>query len=101
MKNSFLSLWEAIHPLEKDVPPDESGIESKSMHAIKTGLNIDGGDFWNNFLEVLNNRDGMAELLEVRPDQISRWSSRIRELLSQTKNLNRKNTMISTGENVK
>jgi hypothetical protein len=108
-KSTFLSLWEDLHPTpagDGNSPLQGSGIESKAMHAIKTGLNLrakkECGNFWDDFLTVLNNRDGMAELLEVRPDQLSRWTSKIREMLDKAQKAEAessdKKSMIPTGE---
>lgn len=89
-----------------DSPLQGSGIESKAMHAIRTGLNLrtkkECGNFWEDFIQVLNNRDGMAELLEVRPEQLSQWTSKIRDLLAKANNADAEGStqkaMISTGE---
>lgn len=108
-KSTFLSLWEDIHPVpagDGTSPLQGSGIESKAMNAIRTGMNLrtkkECGNFWEDFLTVLNNRDGMAELLEVRPDQLSRWTSKIRDLLDKANKTDAessdKKSIIPTGE---
>ncbi len=72
---SFYSLWE-------NMSHDPTNVDSKAMAAIRTGLNI-GDDFWDNFIQVCNNPDSLAELLDVRSDQVSGWGSRIKENLEK------------------
>jgi hypothetical protein len=42
-----------------DLPADD-----KAMSAIRTGNGI-SDTFWDNFLQVINNSDGLSELLDV------------------------------------
>jgi hypothetical protein len=76
---SFMRLWENMHS------QDDEHIDTGSMKAIRTGLNI-SDDFWDNFIQVCNNPHALAELLEVRPDQVSGWASRIKHTLEKVKN---------------
>lgn len=90
-KVSFQFLLEAMQQLntddDGDAPLQGSGVDSKSMNVIRTGLNLrskqECGNFWDDFLQVCNNSDGMAELLEVRPDQIAKWTSKVRDMLDK------------------
>jgi hypothetical protein len=90
-KVSFQYLLEAMQQRDTDddgdAPLQGSGVDSKAVHVIRTGLNLrskqECGNFWEDFLQVCNNTDGMSELLDVRPDQIARWSGKIREMLDK------------------
>jgi hypothetical protein len=82
---TFLKLWENMQSQE-DSPLNASGESSLSMQAIRSGLELRGESnrtFWDDFLQLCNNGDGLSELLNVKPEQISLWSSRIRAMIEQ------------------
>lgn len=70
---------------------DAEHIDTASMKAIRTGLNI-RDNFWEDFIQVCNNADALAELLGVRAEQISGWSGKIKH------NLDRVNKADAAGE---
>jgi hypothetical protein len=74
---SFMQLWNNLCE-EKDA----EHIDTSSMKAIRFGLNI-RDDFWDDFIQVCNNADSLAELLEVRPEQIAGWAGRIKHNLDK------------------
>ncbi len=78
-----MSLWEQIDK-SKQLAENE---DSASIKAIKTGLNI-REDFWDDFLSLTNNREALADLLEVRPEQIANWPFRIKEGLDKVQKSN-------------
>ena len=75
MRVSFMTLWENMHDT-----PDAEHIDTASMKAIRTGMNI-SDDFWDNFMQVCNNSEALGELLGVRPDQVAGWGGRIKHNL--------------------
>jgi len=75
---SFMKLWENMTAHNKDAEHIDTG----SMRAIRTGLNI-RDDFWDDFLMVCNNAEALSELLGVSPDQVARWASSIKHNLER------------------
>lgn len=73
----FMNLWEQI---DKNRLVENE--DSASIKAIKTGLNI-REDFWDDFLSLTHNAEALADLLDVRPEQIANWSYRIKEGLDE------------------
>lgn len=67
---TLLQTWDKIVPLNEDTNEDAA------MSAIVTGTNVDE-NFWDNFILVCNNKNGVAELLNISPDRIATWPSRI------------------------
>ncbi len=84
---SFRQLMENMYSPEKDA----EHIDTKSMKAIRTGIAV-RENFWDDFLQVCNNTDAIAELLGVRPEQVSSWGSRVKH------NLERVNRADAAGE---
>jgi len=77
-KVSFQRLWEHMYAPEKDA----EHIDTKSMKAIRTGIAV-RENFWDDFVQVCNNSDAIAELLGVRPEQVSGWGSRVKHNLDR------------------
>lgn len=105
MRLSFSSLWEQM---EKN-PLMTSGLDSQALTAVRSGENLhDDGEssFWDEFISLCSNREGMAELLDVSPDKVSNWPARIKEYLEEMKKKTIENPnepeeteMIPTGDN--
>jgi len=94
---SFQKLWENMETAKGDEP-----IDSKASSAIRTGIGV-REDFWDDFLAVINNSSGLAELLDIPVTKISSWHHRIREELDKIKKADESpsgsgnRTMIHTG----
>lgn len=58
--------------------------DSKGMRAVRTGLNINE-EFWDQFIQVCNNTDDLAELLGVSPTAISTWATKVKEAVDKVK----------------
>ena len=61
----------------------DSGEETKSMEAIRTGMHLrkpGQNDFWDDFLNLIGNADSIAELLEIPKDKIASWPSKIKQI---------------------
>ena len=78
---SFQRLLEHMYAPEKDA----EHIDTKSMKAIRTGIAVKE-DFWDDFVQVCNNAEGIAELLGVRPEQVGGWGSRVKHNLDRVRN---------------
>jgi hypothetical protein len=92
---SFQRLWEQMEELD-ELPTDD-----KAMSAIRTGNGV-SDTFWNNFLQVINNSDGLSELLDVPVEKIIRWREKIKDSLEKIEKqdkpkVHKKNKMLSTG----
>lgn len=91
---NFQELWNKIREGTETLSDD------KSSSAIRTGLGI-RDDFWDDFLLVINNSDGLSELLDVPVTKISSWHDKIKENLEKVKhndmNIKGRDTLIKTG----
>lgn len=77
---TFHRLWENIQA-SKESPQDDRG-----MSAIRTGIGI-RKDFWDDFLEVINNSDGLSELLDIPSFKIAEWHNKVKEALDKVKKM--------------
>ena len=84
----------------------ETQEDSKAMVVIRKGLSLNK-DFWENFKEICNYSDGMAELLDLSDEQqtqiATKWRSRIEQVEQKVRETDsgavqeKKATIISTG----
>lgn len=66
---------------------------------INTGKNINP-NFWEEFILVLNNSEGLADLLGVSKSKVLTWKNKIKEKMSEQNkniNINKKFKIIKTG----
>jgi len=75
---TFLEAWEKIHSVKENH-------NHAAIDAIFSGINI-ADDFWDNFILVCNNKEGMAALLNVSPEKIASWGPTIEKYLDEAKN---------------
>lgn len=55
--------------------------ETKALEVVMKGMNLQSdGDFWEGFLSLCGNADGMAALLDVPREKITALSGRIAKL---------------------
>jgi hypothetical protein len=78
--SSFQRLWENIQS-EKEKMPHEDGASS----AIRTGIGV-REDFWDDFLLVINNSDGLSKLLDIPTTKISSWHEKVKHALDKVQN---------------
>lgn len=77
---SFQKLWENIQSDKaKKTPHDD-----RAMSAIRTGIGV-REEFWDDFLQVINNSEGLAELLEIPVSKISSWHDKVQHALEKVK----------------
>ena len=98
MRQTFLQLWERIQLEETDPDLDDSevttplmgsGEEGPAMQVIRAGLNLRSGDcgnFWEDFMQLLGNKEGLSDLLGVSQEDVSEWYARIKENLDKVGN---------------
>lgn len=79
-----------------------SGDDTQAMGVIRAGMHVrsrqDGPSFWDDFLQVMGNPQGVADLLGIKPQQVRTWNARIRELMKQVEETDAQNP---EGENEK
>jgi len=83
-----------------DGPLLDSGEDSKAMELIRVGINLDP-NFWDHFMKISNNPEGLADLLNISTSDISNWSSRVGDALAKVKKTDgedRRNKMLQTGD---
>lgn len=82
-----------------------TSVDPKALEAIRNGLSVrEDGSFWEDFIKMANN-DGLANLLDVRPEQVSQWGSKVKEAWDKVKQLDTRDPapsdskeMIPTGD---
>jgi hypothetical protein len=74
---SFQKLWENIQAAKEKSPQDD-----RAMAAIRTGIGV-REDFWDDFLLVINNSEGLSELLNVPTVKIAEWHDRVKHALDK------------------
>jgi hypothetical protein len=78
---NFRKLWENMK-YAKDQGSESPEIDPMAVTAIRTGLGI-SESFWDDFIQILNNSEGLSALLDVSVDEISTWRKKIEDALSQ------------------
>lgn len=84
----------------------ENNQNSKSLNVIRSGNNIrnsECGNFWDDFANLCNNAEGMAELLDIPREKVTGWAGRISELRKEVESedsnkTNKKHRVIKNGE---
>lgn len=87
-----------------------SGEETRSMKVIRAGMNLRESDdeleFWNDFMQLCGDSEGMSELLGVKPAEVRRWTAKIRENINRVQEINSTNPegednskLMATGDN--
>lgn len=71
----FLEAWERVRQFAEES-------DSAALSAITTGQNV-AEDFWDNFIMVCNNKEGVAALLGVAPEKVATWPSIVKNAMDQ------------------
>lgn len=83
MTMSFAKFIEAMdREQSRSSPLMDSGDENRSLRVVRSGnsfRNNDDGSFWEEFISLCGDAEGMAGLLGVRREQVANWPSRIRK----------------------
>ena len=82
----------------------EESDDEKALRVVQKGMNLGDGKFWDDFLNLCGNAEGMSNLLGVAKEKITGLSERIGALKSKVKGAEvekKKDRLISTGKVVK
>lgn len=63
-----------------------SGEASRAMQAVRAGKEMrkeDDSPFWDDFISLCANSDGLAELFDVSPEKVRSWPEKIRQQLEE------------------
>jgi hypothetical protein len=69
-------------------PLMDSGDETSGLRVIRSGMALRSegdGSFWEDFLSLCNDADGLADLLGVKREIVASWASRVREALENVR----------------
>lgn len=78
MALTFRSLWEHMD----ESPLMDSGLNSQALTTVRAGEDLHGDEetsFWDEFISLCSNSQGMADLLDVSADKVSNWPAKIKE----------------------
>jgi hypothetical protein len=74
---TFLEAWENIRSIRENT-------DDAAIGAIFTGINV-SEDFWDNFILVCNNKEGLAALLNISPEKVASWPPVVQQYLEKSK----------------
>lgn len=77
--SSFQKLWENMQAAKQS---QSSPHDDKAMSAIRTGIGI-REEFWDDFLQVINNSEGLSQLLDIPVTKIASWHEKVKQVLDQ------------------
>jgi len=105
---SFALLFEQMQKEKRQTPLMDSGEEDKSMIIVRKGNQLrkeDDRPFWDDFIDLCGDAQGLSTLLQVEPQKIMKWPSRIREVLeklqaheAESPDSERRDKVIPTGD---
>lgn len=85
MPVSFAELCEVLNrDKSRTSPLMDSGEETGAMQVVRSGLHLreeDDRSFWDDFVDLCANPDGLASLLGVNREIVSSWAGRIQDTL--------------------
>jgi hypothetical protein len=84
---------------------EDDGDDERAMEVVRKGMNLQrGNDFWEDFLRLCGDSEGMAALLGVARDRVTGLSGRVERLKGMvgepSKKTRKRDRMIKTGEEV-
>lgn len=85
---SFAQLCEQMEKAKRHTPLMDSGEEDKSIIIVRKGNNLrkeDERSFWEDFIDLCGDAQSLATLLQVEPQKVMKWPSRIRDMLEKLK----------------
>ena len=72
-----------------------SGEDSRAMKVVRVGMNLreaeDSEEFWQDFISLCSDSEGMADLLGVKAAEVRRWAARIKDTIEQVKDMDSSN----------
>lgn len=82
---SFRQLWEQMAKNQIS-PLMDSGESSAALNVVKAGKELrkeDETQFWDDFVSLCSNSDGLADLLDVNAEKIRSWPGKIKDMLDK------------------
>ena len=64
------------------------GFRNKSISVIEKGMEFDE-NFWNHFIQLLNNPEGLSQLLDVPTNKIATWHEKIKDTIKEKEDLDK------------
>lgn len=105
---SFSDLWGIMGESEAS-PLMDSGDDGQVINLVRTGKDLrkeDETSFWDDFISLCGNTQGMSDLLDVPPEKIRNWPGKIQEALdkleshdAESPNIRNDTDVIPTGDN--
>jgi hypothetical protein len=95
---NFQRLWENMK-LGKE---SEQPVDDRVASVIRTGFGA-SESFWDDFVKVLNNSEGLAQLLDVSVEDIATWRNKVTDALDKvkamdsTKEVGKNKKLVKTG----
>jgi hypothetical protein len=107
---SFADLWEQIENKKaQNSPLMSSGEDLQALTVLRAAKDMhkeNQPQFFDEFISLCSNAEGMAQLLGVSPEKVRSWPARIREVKEKLDKSNlmdtsvkEKKQMIPTGDN--
>ena len=84
---SFGELWESME--SQNSPLMDTGEDSRSLSVVRAGRDMrkdNQSPFWEDFISLCSNTDGMAQLFDISPEKVLSIPSKIREALQKLEN---------------
>ena len=91
---SFAELWEQIEKNKGASPLMTSGEDGRALNIVRLGKDMHDENqvsFWDEFISLCGNSDGLSELLGVSREKISSWPSKIKEILDKIEQITTEN----------
>lgn len=83
---------------------EEDKEEKKALDVVRKGMTLQrGNDFWEDFLRLCGDSEGMAALLGVGRDRVTGLSGRVERLkavVGDVESKSKKDKMVKTGDEV-
>lgn len=105
---SFNDLWEAMEKSGTS-PLMDSGEDGQVLTVVRSGKDLrkeEETSFWDDFISLCSNVQGMSDLLGVAPEKIRTWPGKIQEALdklethdAESPNVRNDTDVIPTGDN--
>ena len=105
---SFGELWESMDKSGTS-PLMSSGEDGQTLSIVRSGKDLrkeDEGSFWDDFISLCSNVQGMSDLLDVAPEKIRTWPNKIQDALdkleahdAESPNVKTDTEVVPTGDN--
>ena len=80
---TFWQIWDSMQESIQKQPQVEDPEDSKALRVVRTGMGLgepgSGSNFWDDFVSICGDAEGLSDLLGVSSDEIAQWPSKIEE----------------------